>query len=112
MSRQLSGFSAWLVQRISALYLAFFLLLLFYRLLLHPVADFQQWQDWVFHPFISSLFLLFFLSLLLHAWVGIRDVIIDYVHPFAIRMTMLVLFALTLVGLGVWILRIMIGVQG
>lgn len=107
MSRQLSGLKAWVVQRISAIYLAFFVLLLIYRLLVEPVANFEEWHAWVFHPLNSTLFLLFFLSLLFHAWVGVRDMLIDYLPSFPVRITSLVSFALVLTGLGVWILRIM-----
>ena len=32
---------------------------------------------------------LFFLALLLHAWIGVRDVVIDYVHNFSARLTVL-----------------------
>jgi succinate dehydrogenase / fumarate reductase membrane anchor subunit len=46
--------------------------------------------------------LLFVVALLIHAWVGIRDVLIDYVHPIMARVTLLSLFAIGFVGCGLW----------
>ena len=46
--------------------------------------------------------LVFVVAILLHAWVGIRDVIIDYVWHAAARVTVLSLVALGLVACGLW----------
>ena len=45
-------------------------------------------------------------ALLAHAWVGLRDVILDYVRPAALRLSLLGLLALALATLGVWFIRI------
>jgi succinate dehydrogenase / fumarate reductase membrane anchor subunit len=65
----------------------------------------------VAHPLVSLATLLFFASLLLHAWVGIRDVIIDYVHPTAIRVSVLTVIGFGLVGCAAWALKIIILAQ-
>ena len=51
---------------------------------------------------------LFFVALLLHAWVGLRDVELDYVKPLALRVGVLTVLAFGLAGLGLWILRILL----
>jgi succinate dehydrogenase / fumarate reductase membrane anchor subunit len=38
----------------------------------------------------------------MHAWIGIRDVLIDYVQPIAIRASLLGVIALALVAMGLW----------
>ena len=39
-----------------------------------------------------------FLSLTYHAWIGVRDIWMDYVKPVAVRLTLQVLTILWLVG--------------
>ena len=48
-----------------------------------------------------------FAALLAHAWVGVRDVVMDYVHPVALRLLVLSLLVLYFTGLGVWVARIL-----
>ena len=71
-------------------------------------ADYAAWRAWVAGPLVSLGLLLFFASLLLHAWVGIRDVVIDYVHPTAIRVSLLTAIGFVLVGCAVWAMQIII----
>ena len=55
--------------------------------------------------------LLFVLAVLLHAWIGVRDVLIDYVHPIAIRAALLGAIGLALVALGLWAAQALILVR-
>jgi succinate dehydrogenase / fumarate reductase membrane anchor subunit len=96
----LTGLRAWLVQRASALYLLFFVLFLAAHFVLDRPRDFQTWHDWVAQPAIATVFLAGTLALLFHAWVGIRDVLLDYVHPLGIRAVALFLFAGALIAVG------------
>jgi succinate dehydrogenase / fumarate reductase, membrane anchor subunit len=99
---------AWFLQRASAIYLMLFILYFIQHLIFHSPVDYQAWQSWVSQPLISFGLLLFFASLTLHAWVGIRDVLIDYLHPIAIRVSLLTLIAFVLVGCALWVLQIII----
>lgn len=49
----------------------------------------------------------FFAALLAHAWIGVRDVILDYVHPVAIRFFALAVLALGLTGAGFWVIHVL-----
>ena len=111
MSRQASGLRAWTLQRISAVYLGIFLLVLLHRFGFHPPADFAAWRGWVATPWVSIGLMLFAVSLLLHAWVGIRDVLIDYVRPIGARVALLSLFAFLLIASGLWALQAVLLVQ-
>lgn len=108
MSRKASGFRAWLVQRVSGLYLAVYFIYLFFHFTLSPPATYTAWRTWLADPVVSVGMALFFLALLLHAWVGVRDVVIDYVHALPLRLTVLSLVALLLVGCGFWLLRTLV----
>jgi succinate dehydrogenase / fumarate reductase, membrane anchor subunit len=106
--RRASGLWAWVLQRVSAVYLALCAPLLLWRFLLAPPADYHQWRDWLATPWVSVVLLLFLLALLLHAWVGIRDVVIDYVRPLGARLSLLTATALGLTACGLWGLRILL----
>jgi len=45
--------------------------------------------------------------MLAHTWVGVRDVVMDYVHPIALRVIVLSSLVLYLTGLGAWAARIL-----
>ena len=43
----------------------------------------------------------------MHAWVGLRDVTLDYVNPLGVRIAVLALIALALLGAAAGICRIL-----
>ena len=107
MSRRAHGLRAWLLQRFSAVYLLLFIVYLFIHFNRAPLADFVQWQGWLADPLVNLATGLFILSLLVHAWVGIRDVIMDYVTHTGLRVALLATVALTMTGCGLWSLRVL-----
>lgn len=103
MSNVLSGLSAWLVQRLSAVYLMFFTLLVFAWVINEPTVTFSIWHALFAHPVVAIATAMFILALLLHIWVGVRDVILDYAGHFAaLRLTLLALLGAWLIVLGIW----------
>ena len=105
--RLLSGQRAWLLQRITAVYLGVFTVLMLGYFVFFPPADHALWIAFVGHPVVGLLTALGVLALLLHVWIGLRDVIMDYVHPFGIRLTVLILSATGLLVLGLWAFAIL-----
>lgn len=108
MSRQASGLKAWVLQRVTAVYVALFVLYAIFHFASSPPADFEAWRQWMAAPVASIAVLLFFLALLLHAWVGMRDVLIDYVPLLPLRVVLLALFAVGLVAAGLWVAQVVI----
>jgi len=51
---------------------------------------------------MGTALLLFVVALLLHAWVGMRDILIDYVQPVALRVGLLAAVGLGLVACALW----------
>lgn len=88
--------SAWLMQRLSALYMLLFLLYALVRWNLVPPAGYAAWRSWVLGESMRLPFALFLVALLLHVWVGLRDVVLDYIHPLPLRLGALALVALWL----------------
>lgn len=96
MERLLGGLRAWTLQRLSALYLLAFLAVMAVRALPAPPQNHAQWVQWWQPPWAAAAALLFFAALCLHAWVGARDVLLDYVKPRRLRAALLALVALML----------------
>jgi len=103
------GLKAWLVQRLSAVYMVLYLLIAVFYLAASSPHGYSEWKALIATPAVSVATLLLFAMVLLHAWVGVRDVVMDYVHPYALRLTALVLVAGALVAMGVWVVQVMAG---
>ena len=106
---QLSGLRAWTIQRVSAIYIALFTFVVMIALVLKGIpADHAAWKELLSSPLVNLAVMTFFLALLMHAWVGARDVIIDYVHPLATRFTVLVLADIFLIVCCLWAARVLL----
>lgn len=103
-----SGTGEWLLQRLTALYIAGFALYLVARLTLAPIPNHEAWRMWFAGGGLRIAFGLFVLSLLLHAWSGMRNVYMDYVHSLWLRFLMSFVTALALLALGFWAARLLI----
>jgi len=104
----MSGFSAWLMQRLSGVYLAVFIIIAILWSMTTDVTP-VVWQQGFESTWVKLGVLLFGLSLLVHAWVGLRDVVIDYIHPLGLRLLVLSLVALFLLANGFWFLSVLWG---
>jgi succinate dehydrogenase / fumarate reductase membrane anchor subunit len=102
------GLRPWLLQRISAVYLAGFFIYLLLHFSLHPGPDYAAWRAWVAQPPVAIAFAGFVLALLVHGWVGLRDIVLDYIHHLGLRMLILTLVAFLLIACAFWALRVLI----
>ncbi len=110
-SRRVSGMQAWALQRITAVYLAIYIVYMIGFFIFTPPVSYEAWQLWVARPHVSMAMLLFFGSVFLHAWVGVRNVLIDYVHLFSLRFTLLTLVGMALLACGVWSLEVVMSAR-
>ncbi len=102
------GLGEWLVQRLSAVYLAGFLLWLIARLGLMPLADHAAWKTWMAGGLVRLAFALFFLSLLLHAWIGMRGIFLDYLKPLWLRFLAQAIAGTGLIACAFWAAQILL----
>lgn len=93
MKTDFSGLRAWMMQRLTALYLAVFTVWFGGRMVFAPPGDHAAWSAWLAEPTTKTMVTLFFLALMAHAWVGVRDILIDYVKPVGLRFALLVAVA-------------------
>lgn len=104
-----SGLSEWLFQRLSAIYLGLFIFYVVLRFWFWPIEEFTAWQEWFTSPLVRVAWLLAFTSLLVHAWIGIRSVFLDYLKPFPLRFIVSMVFATGLFACGLWVIDILYG---
>lgn len=98
-----TGTGTWLVQRASAVLLALALPgLAFYFLTALPL-DFAGWQALFAPLWLRVLLLLTAAALALHAWVGMRDIFMDYVRSTGARLVLYLAVILTLAGCVAWL---------
>ena len=104
-----TGTGTWLVQRASALVLALALPALAITLVVATPTDYAGWQALFAPLWLRILLLLAGAALGLHAWVGMRDIFMDYVHSMALRLALYLAVIVTLVGSVVWLAAILFG---
>lgn len=101
------GLKDWLVQRVTAVLMAVYLII--FTIIVWVVAP-QNYVDWttIFsYPWMRIASFLFFAALFWHAWVGVRNVLMDYVKPIAVRLTMQILVIISLLAYLVWTAEIL-----
>ncbi len=101
------GLRDWLAQRVTALVMAAYLIILLFALLVQPSVNSEVWHALFAGSLMRLLTFLFIVSLAWHAWVGIRDIWMDYVKPVGVRLTLHVLTLLVLVGCAGWAVQIL-----
>ncbi len=104
-----NGLKDWLIQRVTAIYLATYCLFIFAFLLTHPQLNFSQWHDLFMNPIVRIATILGLFALLLHAWVGIWTVTTDYIKCTIVRLSVQMLVALWLFSQFIWGLMIVWG---
>lgn len=101
------GLRDWLVQRITAVVMAAYTLFFAAYLSLQPPVDYDIWSALFANNVVRSFTLLFLLCLFYHAWIGIRDIVMDYVKPAGVRLMLHVVVILALVLYTIWSVQIL-----
>ena len=73
-----------------------------------PVG-YEQWAGIFAAQWMKFLTFVTILSLLYHAWIGIRDIWMDYIKPVCVRLTMHTLTAVWLVSCFIYSLKVVWG---
>lgn len=103
------GWKDWLAQRVTAVVMALYTLLLLGIALYHGGIDHASWTALIAHPAFRIATMLFGLALFWHAWIGMRDIWMDYVKPVGLRLTLEVLTVIVLVAYAAWLAEVLWG---
>jgi len=97
-----TGLRDWLVQRVSAVILALYIVFILGFILWHPGLDFFTWRKLFALPLMKVFSVLVLLSLLVHAWVGMWTITGDYLKAFSLRLLMQLVIILALCLYFIW----------
>lgn len=103
------GLKDWLAQRITAIVMVVYTLIAVPRGLIRAPADHEGWRALFAPQWFRVATMLFVVALLWHAWIGVRDIYMDYVKPTGIRLTLHVVTIVFLIGYGLWAAAILWG---
>jgi succinate dehydrogenase membrane anchor subunit len=102
------GLGGWLAQRITAVVMAFYsvTLLAVFFLREGPIT-YGAWKDLFTRGWMRVGTLVFAVSLAWHAWVGVRDILMDYARPDGLRLALQVSTILLLAGYLGWTVQVL-----
>ena len=98
-----TGTGTWLVQRATAVVLAVALPGLTLHFLTALPVDFAGWQTLFVPLWVRVMLLLTMTALALHAWVGMRDIFMDYIQPVGLRLALYLAVIVILAGSVAWL---------
>jgi succinate dehydrogenase / fumarate reductase membrane anchor subunit len=101
------GLRDWLGQRISAVLLGVYTVGLALYVLLAGDLGYERWAGLFAAPWMKVATALALAALFYHAWVGMRDLWMDYVKPVGVRLTLQVLTVLYLLACAVWSVQVL-----
>ena len=96
------GLKDWLAQRITAVVLALYTVVLLLALLFVPELTYGTWAGLFASAWMKVFTLMALIALAWHAWIGVRDIFMDYVKPTAARLFLQVATILLLAGYALW----------
>ena len=101
------GLRDWLSQRITAVLMALFTIVLLVQLLFGGPLGYERWAGIFAAQWMKVLSFVVFIALGWHAWVGMRDIWMDYVKPVAVRLALQVATIVWLVGCMGWAVQVL-----
>jgi succinate dehydrogenase / fumarate reductase membrane anchor subunit len=101
------GLRDWLSQRITAALMALFTLVVVVQVLWPGELGYDRWAGMFARQWMKVLTFVVIVSLLVHVWVGMRDIWMDYVKPVGLRLTLQVFTLAWLVGCAGWAIQVL-----
>ena len=101
------GLRDWLAQRVTAVLMALFTVALLAQLLLPGELGYERWAGIFAQQWMKTLTFVVILSLAYHAWVGMRDIWMDYVSAMGVRLALHVFTIVWLLGCAGWAIQVL-----
>ncbi len=101
------GLSDWLAQRITAVIMAVYSVIAVVVFLVNKNITYAVWRDLFAQGWMRVATLLFMASLAWHVWVGVRDILMDYVKPDGLRLGLQVCTLLVIAAYLGWTIQIL-----
>jgi succinate dehydrogenase / fumarate reductase membrane anchor subunit len=102
------GLKDWLAQRVTAIVMALYTVILLVSFLGGSNFSYEGWAGMFAHQWFKIITFVVFLSLFYHAWVGMRDIWMDYItKSVAVRLVLQVATLLWLIGCATYAAQIL-----
>ncbi|MDB5861621.1 MAG: succinate dehydrogenase hydrophobic rane anchor protein-like protein [Ramlibacter sp.] len=102
------GTRDWLAQRVTAALMAVFTLAVLAQVLFtRGPLGYEKWAGIYAGQPMKMLTFATIVGLLYHVWVGMRDVLMDYVKPVGARLVLQILVIVWLVGCAGWAIQVL-----
>jgi len=102
------GTRDWLAQRVTAVLMAVFTLVVLAQVLFtRGEIGYDKWAGIFAGQPMKMLTFATIVGLLYHVWVGMRDVLMDYVKPVGIRLVLQILVIVWLLGCAGWAIQVL-----
>jgi succinate dehydrogenase / fumarate reductase membrane anchor subunit len=101
------GVRDWLAQRVTAIIMAIYTVVLLVSFLTAQNFSYEGWAGLFARQWFKLFTLVTLLGLFYHAWVGMRDIWMDYVKPVGIRLTLQVATIVWLAVCAAWAVQIL-----
>jgi len=102
------GFRDWLSQRVTAGLMALFTLIVLAQVIFSrgPIG-YDKWAGIFAAQWMKVLTFTVIASLLWHVWVGMRDVLMDYIQPVGIKLVLQIFVIVWLTGCAGWAIQVL-----
>jgi len=102
------GMRDWLSQRVTAVLMALFTLVVLAQVIFTrgPIG-YDKWAGIFASQWMKVLTFSVIAGLLWHVWVGMRDVLMDYIKPIWLRLSLQVFVIVWLVGCAGWAIQVL-----
>jgi len=97
----------WLARRITAVIWGVYAPFIWWVIAALPRMDYWQWKVLWQTPVVRYATVILIASLLFHAWVGVRNIYMDYIKDPALRLALYVLTIGALLYYAVWSIKIL-----
>jgi succinate dehydrogenase / fumarate reductase membrane anchor subunit len=101
------GLRDWLAQRITAIVMGVYTLILLIVFLSGSNFSYEGWAGLFARQWFKIATFVTFLALFYHVWVGMRDIWMDYIKPVGVRLALQVATIVWLVGCAGWAVQIL-----
>ncbi|OGB28934.1 MAG: succinate dehydrogenase, hydrophobic membrane anchor protein [Burkholderiales bacterium RIFCSPLOWO2_12_FULL_61_40] len=102
------GLRDWLAQRVTGVLMALFTFIVLAQVLLSKGAiGYDQWAGIFSTQWMKTLTFAVILSLAYHAWIGMREILMDYAKPASVRLILQIFSIVWLVGCAGWAIQVL-----
>jgi succinate dehydrogenase / fumarate reductase, membrane anchor subunit len=101
------GMRDWLSQRVTATLMVLFTVIVIVQVLMPGPMGYDKWAGIFSSQWMKVLTFVVIVSLLIHVWVGLRDIWMDYIKPVGLRLVLQVATIVWLVGCSGWAVQVL-----